>query len=306
MLQALAPSHICGPMRRGECLEHGGNVKCQWGYVTSNHWANYGPYGSPVSHCCNCKGFQMPENFADSYWTTAPASWVWNGNWKNTYSSTGTELPSTNPTGEPTEEAYVKVPGDSSCAAEGYEDYTDAMGGTAQGCRKAAESVGYDFSSPASQLHAIPVQHHANGEHRSCVACENMIYQGRPTLLFFDSQSRSVNPNQCDQSGEQIKFHICKIPVNCVMNQWENSGGCSATCGGGSQLQTRTVQTPAANGGTACPSTSQTIRCNTDACPLETASTFNDPVVSNGFYCGNGAGQLVPGYRFLRTVNMDA
>merc|ERR1719204_803984 len=95
--------HICGPMRRGECLEHGGNVKCQWGYVTSNHWANYGPYGSPVSHCCNCKGFQMPENYADSYWTTAPASWVWNGNWKNTHTSTGTELPICDPTDEPTE-----------------------------------------------------------------------------------------------------------------------------------------------------------------------------------------------------------
>merc|ERR1712200_259030 len=95
--------HICGPMRRGECLEHGGNVKCQWGYVTGNHWANYGPYGSPVSHCCNCKGFQMPENYADSYWTTAPASWVWNGNWKNTHTSTGTELPICDPTNAPTE-----------------------------------------------------------------------------------------------------------------------------------------------------------------------------------------------------------
>merc|ERR1712004_55471 len=95
--------HICGPMRRGECLEHGGNVKCQWGYVTGNHWANYGPYGSLVSHCCNCKGFQMPENYADSYWTTAPASWVWNGNWKNTHTSTGTELPICDPTNAPTE-----------------------------------------------------------------------------------------------------------------------------------------------------------------------------------------------------------
>eukprot|EP00493_Phyllostaurus_siculus_P020685 UN21010 len=95
--------HICGPMRRGECLEHGGNVKCQWGYVTGNHWANYGPYGSPVSHCCNCKGFQMPENYADGYWTTAPASWVWNGNWKNTHTSTGTELPICEPTNAPTE-----------------------------------------------------------------------------------------------------------------------------------------------------------------------------------------------------------
>ena len=95
--------HICGPMRRGECLEHGGDVKCQWGYVTGNHWANYGPYGSPVSHCCNCKGFQMPENYADGYWPTAPASWVWNGNWKNTHTSTGTELPICDPTDEPTE-----------------------------------------------------------------------------------------------------------------------------------------------------------------------------------------------------------
>jgi len=35
----------------------------------------------------------MPDNFADSYWTTAPASWVWNGKWKNTHTSTGAELP---------------------------------------------------------------------------------------------------------------------------------------------------------------------------------------------------------------------
>merc|ERR1712198_13641 len=104
--------HICGPMRRGECLEHGGNVKCQWGYVTGNHWANYGRYGSPVSHCCNCKGFQMPENYADGYWTTAPASWVWNGNWKNTYTSTGTELPICDPTNAPTETPTSSPVGD--------------------------------------------------------------------------------------------------------------------------------------------------------------------------------------------------
>jgi len=87
-------------------------VKCQWGYVTGNHWANYGPYGSPVSHCCNCKGFQMPENYADSYWTTAPASWVWNGNWKNTHTSTGTELPICDPTNAPTETPTSSPVGD--------------------------------------------------------------------------------------------------------------------------------------------------------------------------------------------------
>merc|ERR1719499_1195760 len=45
----------------------------------------------------------MPENYADGYWTTAPASWVWNGNWKNTHTSTGTELPICDPTNAPTE-----------------------------------------------------------------------------------------------------------------------------------------------------------------------------------------------------------
>merc|ERR1719285_420528 len=120
-----------------------------------------------------------------------------------------------------TEVVYVKVTGDSSCTAEGYEDYSDATGGTAEGCREAAESVGYDFSS-IDGVHAVPVQHDSKGEQRNCVACENMAYPGRPTLLFFDRQSRSVDPNQCDQSGEQTKFHICKVQESpAVLDEFE-------------------------------------------------------------------------------------
>jgi len=94
--------HICGPMRRGECLEHGGSTKCQWSYVNGHYYATYGPYGSPTQHCCNCKGFKMPDNFDSSFWTTAPDNWVWNGIWKNTYNSVGTELPICDPTDSPT------------------------------------------------------------------------------------------------------------------------------------------------------------------------------------------------------------
>jgi len=54
----------------------------------------------------------MPENYADSYWTTAPASWVWNGNWKNTHTSTGTELPICDPTNAPTETPTSSPVGD--------------------------------------------------------------------------------------------------------------------------------------------------------------------------------------------------
>merc|ERR1712045_865971 len=41
---------------------------------------------------------------------------------------------------------------------------------------------------------------------RTCVVCENMIYAGRPSLLFWD---KANGPNSCDQDGQQTKYHIC-------------------------------------------------------------------------------------------------
>ena len=55
-------------------------------------------------------------------------------------------------------------------------------------------------------------------------------------------------------------------PVNCVVSDWSNSGSCSKFCGPGKQTQRRTVITPAANGGTACPSLRQEIDCNLRPC----------------------------------------
>ena len=60
-------------------------------------------------------------------------------------------------------------------------------------------------------------------------------------------------------------------PVNCQVSGWSDSGSCTATaCGtSGTKPQTRTVITPAANGGTACPPMTQNVPCNGPVCPVD-------------------------------------
>lgn len=62
-------------------------------------------------------------------------------------------------------------------------------------------------------------------------------------------------------------------PVDCVVSSWSAYGACSASCGGGTQTQTRTIVTPASNGGAACPSLSQSQACNVQACQSQASGT---------------------------------
>jgi hypothetical protein len=50
--------------------------------------------------------------------------------------------------------------------------------------------------------------------------------------------------------------------VDCVVSEWSNWSECSAACGGGTQIKTRTIITPPQNGGTACPALTETRACN--------------------------------------------
>jgi hypothetical protein len=56
------------------------------------------------------------------------------------------------------------------------------------------------------------------------------------------------------------------LSVDCVVSNWTNQGSCSKFCGPGEQTQTRTVTTPASNGGAACPSLTRTVPCNLREC----------------------------------------
>jgi hypothetical protein len=79
--------------------------------------------------------------------------------------------------------------------------------------------------------------------------------------VWKGKQTRTVvNSNLCgnDKSTSQYIEDSACDPVNCVMNNWKNSGVCGAD---GIQEQTRTVKTAAKYGGAACGSTTQEISC---------------------------------------------
>ena len=60
--------------------------------------------------------------------------------------------------------------------------------------------------------------------------------------------------------------------MDCELSTWGEWDACSATCGGGMQAKTRTVQTPA-NGGKDCEGELEKEQeCGTDACPLAAAA----------------------------------
>lgn len=59
----------------------------------------------------------------------------------------------------------------------------------------------------------------------------------------------------------------CSDPVDCVMDDWVDDGGCSEACGAGSKRQTRSVRIEPSNGGRECPTQmSRTVDCNNGEC----------------------------------------
>lgn len=87
-------------------------------------------------------------------------------------------------------------------------------------------------------------------------------------------QSRTVSckgglcPKPAPLTSQACKVREC--PVNCVMSAWSSWSICDKQCGTGSQTQTRSVMTPAAFGGTPCPSNLQQVQpCSRAPCPVD-------------------------------------
>lgn len=80
----------------------------------------------------------------------------------------------------------------------------------------------------------------------------------------------------CPNLTESQPCNNGPCPVNCVTGAWSDWGTCSASCGGGTQTRNLAVITPAANGGTPCPSIlTETQPCNNTPClPAHLTGTF--------------------------------
>jgi hypothetical protein len=75
------------------------------------------------------------------------------------------------------------------------------------------------------------------------------------------------------QEHETVRFLLAYLGliyillvVDCVVSNWFNEGMCSATCGGGRQLQRRSIIANPTFNGAACPALTQYVPCNSNAC----------------------------------------
>jgi hypothetical protein len=67
------------------------------------------------------------------------------------------------------------------------------------------------------------------------------------------------------------------VPVNCVVSAWSDW----SVCENGNRTRTRTIITPASNGGTACPSLTETEACNAEeACTSYTHIASRDSLIT--------------------------
>jgi hypothetical protein len=73
---------------------------------------------------------------------------------------------------------------------------------------------------------------------------------------------------QCPVLWQNVPCGSSTCPQDCLVSAWSAWSACNRPCGGGSQSHTRTVTTPAQNGGHACPALSESQACNTAACPV--------------------------------------
>ncbi|CAK8671664.1 unnamed protein product [Clavelina lepadiformis] len=92
--------------------------------------------------------------------------------------------------------------------------------------------------------------------------------QSRQRSIITDT---SCGGSSC--SGSSTDIRLCNTdccPADCVWNAWSKFSSCSASCGGGTQKRSRSVQISAKCGGSTCVGLSTENRtCNTQCCPVD-------------------------------------
>ena len=99
-------------------------------------------------------------------------------------------------------------------------------------------------------------------------------------VFYIASDGRLIS----DSGGNNDTYKFTKkTPVDCQMSGWSGWSGCSKTCGGGVQTQTRSITQQPQNGGAACGPTQQQQSCNTQACQTSQAGIDGAWTAPNGW-----------------------
>jgi len=87
--------------------------------------------------------------------------------------------------------------------------------------------------------------------------------------LDKDNDQEEAELNTEEQAIAKEEINVENYSCNCKMNQWENWGKCSATCGQGTHKRTRKVMWELRNGGNACPEDEEVRPCTDQCCAVD-------------------------------------
>ena len=123
------------------------------------------------------------------------------------------------------------------------------------------------------------------GEFGACsVGCGGGVQTRTRTIVTAPSDEGE----QCPALSENQNCNTHSCPVNCVVSVWGDFSACSVTCGGGVQTRTRSVVTPASDGGDDCPSLTEDQNCNTHNCPVDCVVSEWGDFSACSVTCGGG------------------
>jgi hypothetical protein len=104
-------------------------------------------------------------------------------------------------------------------------------------------------------------------------ACSATCGQGTQYRTRDVGQSSAANCNGYTCPTNAFQERTCQITpckIDCKVSEWSSFSTCSLECGGGTQIQTRSILIKAEYGGKACPTDLINVQpCNTDDCPTQ-------------------------------------